>query len=171
VPLDEIDCFVAEDGYVMARSARVEGFVDASLQELEERLGDAVLRVHRGCLVVKEAVAGVERCAGGGCWVVFRDCLEGVGVSRRQMPLLRSPVIHPVIHPRFSGGGLLWVTPPLIHPKRPPTTESLAPPATQPILLPQGAAGPNGAQPISGSYSRLGTTKGQVNESSWIHID
>jgi two-component system, LytTR family, response regulator AlgR len=80
---------VAEDGYVMARSARVEGFVDASLRELEERLGDAVLRVHRGCLVVKEAVAGVETRGGGGCWVVFRDCLEGVGVSRRQAPALR----------------------------------------------------------------------------------
>jgi two-component system, LytTR family, response regulator AlgR len=89
VALDEIDCFVAEDGYVMARSARVEGFVDASLRELEERLGDAVLRVHRGCLVVKEAVAGVETRGGGGCWVVFRDCLEGVGVSRRQAPALR----------------------------------------------------------------------------------
>jgi two-component system, LytTR family, response regulator AlgR len=88
--LDEIDCFVAEDGYVMARSARVEGFVDASLQELEQRLGDAVLRVHRGCLVVKGAVAGVERRRGGGYWVVFRDCLEGVAVSRRQTPALKS---------------------------------------------------------------------------------
>jgi two-component system, LytTR family, response regulator AlgR len=90
VPLDEIDCFVAEDGYVMARSARVEGFVDASLQELEQRLGDAVLRVHRGCLVVKGAVAGVEMRVGGGCWVVFRDCLGGVPVSRRQTPLFTS---------------------------------------------------------------------------------
>ena len=90
MPLDEIDCFVAEDGYVMARSARLEGFVDASLQELEQRLGDAVLRVHRGCLVVKGAVGGVETRGGGGCWVVFRDGLGGVGVSRRQAPVLRS---------------------------------------------------------------------------------
>jgi two-component system, LytTR family, response regulator AlgR len=90
VSLDEIDCFVAEDGYVMARSAKMEGFVDASLQELEQRLGEAVLRVHRGCLVVKGAVAGVETRGGGGCWVVFRDCLEGVGVSRRQVPVVKS---------------------------------------------------------------------------------
>jgi two-component system, LytTR family, response regulator AlgR len=90
VPLDEIDCFVAEDGYVMARSARVEGFVDASLQELEQRLGDAVFRVHRGCLVVKAAVAGFETRGSGDHWVLFRDCLESVPVSRRQTPLFRS---------------------------------------------------------------------------------
>jgi len=90
VSLDEIDCFVAEDGYVMARSAAIEGFVDASLQELEQRLGDAVLRVHRGCLVVSAAVAGVETRRSGEHWVVFRDQLEAVPVSRRQMPLLRS---------------------------------------------------------------------------------
>jgi two-component system, LytTR family, response regulator AlgR len=91
VPLDEIDCFVAEDGYVMARSARVEGFVDASLRELEERLGDAVLRVHRGCLVVKSAVRGLERRCGHNR-LLFRDNLEPVPVSRRQMAILR-PVL------------------------------------------------------------------------------
>lgn len=90
VPLDEIDCFVAEDGYVLARSAKMEGFVDATLRELEERLGQQVLRVHRGCLVVKGAVAGVEKRGGGDCRVVFRDCLEGVAVSRRQTPALKA---------------------------------------------------------------------------------
>ena len=90
VPLDEIDCFVAEDGYVMARSAAIEGFVDASLRELEERLGDAVVRVHRSCLVVKEALTGVETRSNAEHWVLFRDYLEAVPVSRRQMPVLRS---------------------------------------------------------------------------------
>jgi len=89
VPLDEIDCFVAEDGYVMARSARVEGFVDASLRELEERLGEAVVRVHRGCLVVKGAVRGTER-GYGNLWVLFQDNLEPVRASRRQMSVLKS---------------------------------------------------------------------------------
>jgi two-component system, LytTR family, response regulator AlgR len=62
-------------------------------------LGDAVLRVHRGCLVVKGAVAGVETRGGGGSWVVFRDCLQGVGVSRRQTPLLRSFLRQNVFNP------------------------------------------------------------------------
>ena len=89
VPLDEIDCFVAEDGYVMARSARVEGFVDASLQELEERLGDAVVRVHRGCLVVATSVAGLETTAGRH-EVSFNDGLQRVKLSRRQVAAFRS---------------------------------------------------------------------------------
>ena len=90
VSLDEIDCFVAEDGYVMARSAKMEGFVDASLQELEQRLGDAVLRVHRGCLVVKGAVAGVETRRNARHSLSFHDHLPPVSVSRRQMHLIKS---------------------------------------------------------------------------------
>ena len=73
----------------MARSARVEGFVDASLRELEERLGEAVLRVHRGCLVVKWAVAGVETLAASEHQVLFKDGLRGVRVSRRQLGPIR----------------------------------------------------------------------------------
>jgi two-component system, LytTR family, response regulator AlgR len=83
VPLDEIDCFVAEDGYVMARSARVEGFVDQPLLELEKRLGDDVLRIHRACLAVRTAIAGMETRSAGHV-VMFRDGLEGVSVSRRK---------------------------------------------------------------------------------------
>ena len=84
VPLDEIDCFVAEDGYVMARSARVEGFVDVPLLELEKRLADGVLRVHRACLAVKTSIAGMESRQTGHV-LMFRDGLEGVSVSRRKV--------------------------------------------------------------------------------------
>jgi two-component system, LytTR family, response regulator AlgR len=55
VPLDEIDCFVAEDGYVMARSARVRD---------------------RACLGFVDQT---------GHMVMFRDGLEGVSVSRRKV--------------------------------------------------------------------------------------
>ncbi|MFO7902294.1 MAG: LytTR family DNA-binding domain-containing protein [Pirellulaceae bacterium] len=84
VPLDEIDCFVAEDGYVMARSARVEGFVDVPLLELEKRLGDDVIRVHRACLAVRTSIVGMEN-GQTGHRVMFRDDLEGVSVSRRKV--------------------------------------------------------------------------------------
>ena len=84
VPLDEIDCFVAEDGYVMARSARVEGFVDMPLHELEGRLGDMVLRVHRACLAVRMSIAGMENRQTGHM-VIFHDGLKGVSVSRRKV--------------------------------------------------------------------------------------
>ena len=90
VALDELDCFMAEDGYVMARSAAIEGFVDSSLQELELRLGDAVLRVHRSCLVVKTAVTGVETRRSGDHWLLFCDGLESVPVSRRHKSSIRA---------------------------------------------------------------------------------
>ena len=78
VPLDEIDCFVAEDGYVVARSARLEGFVGMRLHEIEERFGDAVLRVHRSYLVLKTAVAGIENSSTVEHRVIFRDRMEPV---------------------------------------------------------------------------------------------
>jgi two-component system, LytTR family, response regulator AlgR len=89
VPLDEIDCFVAEDGYVVARSARLEGFVDMRLHEVEERFGDAVLRVHRSCVAVKAAIAGVENRSGADHHVLFHDMLAGIAVSRRQLHEVR----------------------------------------------------------------------------------
>ena len=89
VQLDELDCLVAEGGYVIARSATGEGFLDLPLQELETALGDAVLRVHRGCLVVKSAVSGLETVAAGEHQVLFKDGLRGVRVSRRQLGSFR----------------------------------------------------------------------------------
>jgi two-component system, LytTR family, response regulator AlgR len=89
VPLDEIDCFVAEDGYVMARSARVEGFVDASLLELETSFKHSLLRVSRGCLAIKSALAAVETQADHSNWVLFRDGMPKVRVSRRQWAQVR----------------------------------------------------------------------------------
>ena len=95
VQLDELDCLVAEGGYVIGRSSTVEGFLDRPLQELETALGDAVLRVHRGCLVVKAAVAGLETVAAGEHQVLFKDGLRGVRVSRRQLGSFRQFIADP----------------------------------------------------------------------------
>jgi two-component system response regulator AlgR len=84
VPLDEIDCFVAEDGYVVARSALLEGLVNLPLHEVELHLGDLLLRIHRSCLAVKSAIAGMETQHGGVHKLLFRDALPSVAISRRQ---------------------------------------------------------------------------------------
>jgi two-component system, LytTR family, response regulator AlgR len=89
VPLDELDCLVAEDGYVIARSAKIEGFVDSSLQELEARLEDAVLRVHRSILAVKSSITGIEARRNGTSFVLFRHGVEPIAVSRRQVKAVR----------------------------------------------------------------------------------
>ena len=87
--LDEIDCFVADAGYVLARSARLEGFVDTPLQDIEQRYGAALLRVHRSCLAVKGAIAGLETRSSTDHRLLFRDGLESVPISRRQLAEVR----------------------------------------------------------------------------------
>ena len=85
VPLDEIDCFVADQGYVLARSASLEGFVEGSLLDLEIRFGDTVLRVHRSCLAVRSAITGIETRAANDHRLLFRDGMEPVTISRRHL--------------------------------------------------------------------------------------
>jgi len=92
VPLAQIDCFVAEEGYVLARSARLEGFVDSRLAELETRLGPALVRVHRSCLAVRSAIAGIETRSPNEHRLLFRDGLDPVPISRRQLPEVRRRV-------------------------------------------------------------------------------
>ena len=98
VPLDEIDCFLADDGYVIARSAKIEGYVDQPQLELERMLPPDLIRAHRCCLVGQSAWAGMERQLSGQRWVsgaeahgngehrvLFRDGLDGIRVSRRRV--------------------------------------------------------------------------------------
>jgi two-component system response regulator AlgR len=85
VPLDEIDCFVAEDGYVVARSARLEGFVNLPLHELQRRFSSELLKVHRSCLAVKAAISGIERQSFAAHRLLFRDALAPIAISRRQL--------------------------------------------------------------------------------------
>jgi len=89
IALGKLDCFAAEDGYTLARSARIEGFVSSSLSELEERLGDRVLRVHRKFLAVKSTISGLKAYGQSGHQLIFHDGLTGVPVSRRQLNALR----------------------------------------------------------------------------------
>jgi two-component system, LytTR family, response regulator AlgR len=89
VPLDEIACFVAEDGYVVARSAKLEGLVAEPLQEIETRLGPYLLRIHRSCLVVKSTIAGIESVHAEGHRVLFHDGFHSAPISRRQLSTVR----------------------------------------------------------------------------------
>ena len=89
VRLAEIDCFVAEEGYVLARSAGLEGFVEIPLHALEARLGETVLRIHRASLAVKSAIAGIETVSANEHRLLFRDGANPAPISRRQLPHVR----------------------------------------------------------------------------------
>jgi len=92
VPLGEVLYLRAELKYTTVRVAEREYLVEESLTKLEEEFGDAFVRIHRNCLVAREAIAGFERQAeeGESGWaVVIRDTGERLAVSRRQQHVVK----------------------------------------------------------------------------------
>lgn len=94
VPLAEVLYLKAELKYVTLRTARHTYVLDDALADLEQRLGDAFLRVHRNAVVAKAAVQALERRAseeeGAEGWAVRVGATdEWLAVSRRQVAAVR----------------------------------------------------------------------------------
>jgi two-component system, LytTR family, response regulator AlgR len=93
VPLDEIIYLKAELKYITIRTAQREYLLEESLTKLEEEFGSRFVRVHRNCLVAREAIRGFERCVGDegdAHWeVVLNGVEETLPVSRRQQFVVR----------------------------------------------------------------------------------
>ncbi len=93
VPVGEIVYLKAELKYVTARTAAREYLLEESLTRLEEEFADRFVRVHRNCLVAREAIRGFERVAepgGEGHWeVLLAGIEERLPVSRRQQHVVR----------------------------------------------------------------------------------
>ena len=105
VPIAEVLYFKAELKYLTLRTASESHVMDGALSELEQRLGERFLRVHRNALVARWAVRELERHAptsfgdldggdpsadGADSWavrVVHVD--EWLAVSRRQVAAVR----------------------------------------------------------------------------------
>jgi len=99
IPVSEVLYLKAELKYVTLRTATHAYVLDDSLADLEQRLGDAVLRVHRNALVARAAVRNLERRPAGsegaadgdgeGWAVQVNPTLEWLAVSRRQLTQVR----------------------------------------------------------------------------------
>jgi two-component system response regulator AlgR len=98
LPLDEVLYLKAELKYVTLRTANRSYVLDETLSELEQRLGERFLRVHRNALVSRAAVRALERRAVAGSddegnevgWAVQVAPLgEWLAVSRRQVSAVR----------------------------------------------------------------------------------
>lgn len=98
VPRDDVLYLKAELKYVTLRTAGHAYVLDDALAELEHRLGDGFVRVHRNALVAKAAVRTLERrvldADDGGApaetWAVRIEATgEWLAVSRRQLPAVR----------------------------------------------------------------------------------
>lgn len=93
VPLAEVLYLKAELKYVTLRTARRALLLDESLAELEERVGERFLRIHRNALVARDAVVALERREGEDAtegWAVrIAPTDEWLAVSRRQLVAVR----------------------------------------------------------------------------------
>ncbi|MES2957902.1 MAG: LytTR family DNA-binding domain-containing protein [Pseudomonadota bacterium] len=100
IPLAEVLYLKAELKYVTLRTAGRSWVLDDSLTELEQRLGERFLRVHRNALVARDAVRLLERrrmaehdddAAGNeiGWAVQVAPVAEWLAVSRRQLGAVR----------------------------------------------------------------------------------
>jgi two-component system response regulator AlgR len=61
LPVDEVLYLKAEQKYVQVRTAQASHWLDESLTELGERLGERFLRIHRNALVARRAVRELAR--------------------------------------------------------------------------------------------------------------
>jgi two-component system response regulator AlgR len=102
VPVAEVLYLKAELKYVTLRTAQHSYVLDDSLAELESRLGDRFLRVHRNALVARAAVRALERRTlaaegdeeGGEGWAVgIAPVDEWLAVSRRQLAAVREALV------------------------------------------------------------------------------
>ncbi len=96
VPVDEVLYLKAELKYVTLRTAQQTHLLDESLTELEQRLGDRFLRIHRNALVARRAVRALDRRhsdvaddAGEGWAVQVAEVGEWLAVSRRQLAAVK----------------------------------------------------------------------------------
>jgi two-component system response regulator AlgR len=93
VPIEEIVYLKAELKYITIRTGDREFLLEESLTRLEEEFGSRFVRVHRNCLVAREAIRGFERrvsADGDAHWeVLLRGVDEALPVSRRQQFIVR----------------------------------------------------------------------------------
>jgi two-component system response regulator AlgR len=102
VPVAEVLYLKAELKYVTLRTAAHTHVLDDSLSDLEDRLGERFLRVHRNALVARDAVRALERRIvagegdeeGGEVWAVrIAPVDEWLAVSRRQVAAVREALV------------------------------------------------------------------------------
>jgi two-component system response regulator AlgR len=93
IPLPEVVFLKAELKYVTVRTAEREYLLEESLARLENEFAGRFGRIHRNCLVAKDAIRGFERATdaeGERHWVVvLQNATEKLAVSRRQQHIVR----------------------------------------------------------------------------------
>ncbi|MEM1174036.1 MAG: LytTR family DNA-binding domain-containing protein [Pseudomonadota bacterium] len=91
IPLDDIQCFLADQKYVSVLHAGGTDLIDESLKTLETEFKERFVRVHRNAIVAVAHIAGLEKQTDGKNVVVLRDRSgdNALVVSRRHLADVR----------------------------------------------------------------------------------
>lgn len=89
LPMAEVIYLVAEDKYTTAVHEKGEMVINQSLLELENEHANILVRVHRGTLVLKKRIRGLEKTHDGRHFLKLDGCEDRPQVSRRNLPAIR----------------------------------------------------------------------------------
>ena len=94
VPIEQVLFLRAELKYITVRTVEREYLLEESLTELEKEFGQRFVRIHRNCLVAKEAIAGFEKggednTESAGWMVKLKGLDELLAISRRQQHIVK----------------------------------------------------------------------------------
>ena len=89
LPMAEVIYLSSEDKYTTAVYQGGKMVINESLSDLENEHADILVRVHRGALVMKNRIRGLEKNLGGRHLLKLDGCEDRPQVSRRNLPAVR----------------------------------------------------------------------------------
>jgi two-component system response regulator AlgR len=89
IPMSEVIYLCAEDKYTTVIYEKGETVISQSLTDLENEHPDILIRAHRGTLLVKTRIRGLEKDADGRHLLQLDGCERRPQVSRRNLPAIR----------------------------------------------------------------------------------
>ena len=89
LPMSEVIYLSAEDKYTTAVYEGGKMVINESLSDLENEYADILVRVHRGALVMKKRIRGLDKNYGGRHLLKLDGCEDRPQVSRRNLPAIR----------------------------------------------------------------------------------
>ena len=92
IPIEDVLYLRAELKYITVRTAEREYLIEESLTALEKEFAVRFVRIHRNCLIAKEAVEGFEKGGdeGESGWMVkLKGLDELLQISRRQQHIVK----------------------------------------------------------------------------------
>ncbi len=92
IPIEQVLYLRAELKYVTVRTAEREYLIEESLTALEKEYAARFVRIHRNCLVARNAIAGFEKGGdeGESGWLMkLKGLEERLPISRRQLTIVK----------------------------------------------------------------------------------